>query len=230
MHPPDTSHKPPVPLYTLVRLSATGTNQDWYETNLPQETSKVPSWADRIRKNTTMLVPRATVMGGLEPESDSDDMGDESEGEEKPETLEHPYRFRLWGLASAPGGSFTAVVVSKYSSLYPHRQGVCSVYFGREPLAEPQHAASLTTEGKMWNWMYADGPPVPGVTVFDRIKTEGEDSSSGSELRKLFADVLSKQLCVFCDGKLTSVGDSTWCENGHSWGECPPCILPLYQR
>lgn len=228
IHPPNSSAKPSLPLYTAVRLSATGTNQDWFETNLPRDTSKVPSWAERIRKNTTMLLPRATVMGGLEPESDSDDMDNEAEGEEVPEKLEHPYRFRIWGLAASPGGSSTAVVVSKYSSLYPHRQGICSLYFGRESLTN-MDITDLTTEGKMWEWMHANGPAVPGVTEFDEIKTEeghvarnhlGNGQSSASDLRSLFADVLAKQRCMFCDGTLTTTGDSAFCENGHAWCKC----------
>lgn len=218
MHPPDPSQKPTLPLFTLARLSATGTNHDWYETNLPQESSKTPLWVERIHKNTTMLVSRANVMGGIDVESDSEDLDDEPEGEEVPEKLEHPYRFRIWGLASSPGGSSTAVVVSKYNTMYNQRQGMVQVYFGREPLPKQHDVTRLTTEGKMWEWMYAEGPAVPGATFVNNIKTE-EDASSGSELRQLFSGVLAKQMCVFCDGKLTLVGDSAWCDNGHAWGE-----------
>ncbi|KAK0391204.1 hypothetical protein NLU13_0705 [Sarocladium strictum] len=229
LHPPPSDSKPPLPLYTIARLSATGTNQDWYETNLPHEKPKIPSWAERIRKNTTILVPRATVMGGLEAESDSDDMEDEVEGEEKTEALEHPYRFRIWGIAAFPGNSSTVVVISKHSSLYPHRQGICSVWFGREDVSDAQRAVELTTEGRMWEWMHANGPAVPGVTTQDMIKTEFDDTSSGSELKALFASVLSKQLCVFCDGQLETVGDSAWCENGHSWAACVATGLAIME-
>lgn len=212
--------KSPLPLFSLARLSATGANNDWYETNLPNAASTLPSWVERIRKNSTMLVSRARIMGGAEPESESEDFDeDQLEAEEVPEKQEHPFRFRLWGMASSPGGFSTAVVVSKYSSLYPQRQGTCHIYFGRENSADKEATLYLTTEGKMWEWMYAAGPAVEGVTVADKVKTEDESSGSGSELRQLFTGVLEKQTCEFCDGKLKLVGDSALCENGHAWGE-----------
>lgn len=48
-------------------------------------------WVDCICKNIIMFVFCVIVMGGFEFEFDSDDMGDEFEGEEKFEILEYFY-------------------------------------------------------------------------------------------------------------------------------------------
>ncbi|KAH6659340.1 hypothetical protein BKA67DRAFT_529497 [Truncatella angustata] len=53
VHPPDISKATQIPHFSLTRLSATPTNNDWYQTNLslpsnPEEASPRPTWASEI--------------------------------------------------------------------------------------------------------------------------------------------------------------------------------------
>lgn len=226
VHPPDPTSKSDLPLFTLTRLSATGENQDWYNTNLPQEGSAIPSWVKRILKATSKLVSRAEMFGQVDDDSESDDLQDD-EGEEVAKMQKHAHRFRIWGIAASPCGLSTAAVVSKHSTQFPTRQGACSVYFDRDTSTTGAPDRGLSTEGKMWEWMYTEGPDVPGVTTPLAVKAESSGIGE-SALRRLFAGVLSKQLCEFCDGHLKPVGDSIWCENGHTWGLSPSSSALLF--
>jgi hypothetical protein len=151
IHPPDMMRPSATPTYTLVRLSATSTNHDWFQTNatLPDFSSSMgisevkPQWVIDLQQKLAVLVPADAHMrhtAGEEGDSDADsvasgkprgDSADElSDGEDDmdiekavqaPEV--HPTRFRLHGLTAAPGGIATAVLVSAHSTQTPDRIG-----------------------------------------------------------------------------------------------------------
>jgi hypothetical protein len=91
MHPPDLSNPGTTPLYTLVRVTATSTTPDWYETNVPplpddSEADPRPQWARTMTHKLDVQLPadmhltRAYDDSGSEGTmSDSDDDDDEED-------------------------------------------------------------------------------------------------------------------------------------------------------
>lgn len=214
IHDRDASNAGSVPYYSIVRLSATGKNQDWFQTNLPDAEASLPHWAAKIRKHTTRLIPRAIALEGLD--SDSDDSECDMMEEDGSQRQVHESRYRIWGLASSPGGSVTAVLVSRYSTQHPERRALCKVMFSRGEQALRNGAVPLTTEGRVWEWMYGNGPEVAGTTAESKTSPELHNSP----LREQFRGVASRQQhCVFCDAGLQMMGgDEAECDNGHMFG------------
>lgn len=146
IHPPNLTTPSEIPTFTLVRLSATSTNNDWYQTNALLEdvsaatgdTNK-PPWVIELTQKLAVLVPADAHMRhqtGADDESDADSTasGDKDSGadmsdmDELPDTAPtgpevHPTRFRLHGLVPGPGGRATAVLVSSHSTQTPDRTG-----------------------------------------------------------------------------------------------------------
>ncbi|KAF5020505.1 hypothetical protein F66182_7468 [Fusarium sp. NRRL 66182] len=220
----------PVPYYSIVRLSATVNNQDWFQTNLPDAEASLPSWAARIRKHTTRLVSRATALEGID--SDSDDSEDDLMEEDTPELQVPESRYRIWGLASSPGGGTTAVLVSRYSTQHPERRALCKLMFARRDQDQREDgthgdagtsATSLTTEGQVWEWMYGNGPEVLGTTAKSKISPELHNSP----LREQFRSVAENQHCVFCDAALRLEEDEARCEKGHLFARCASTGLAI---
>jgi hypothetical protein len=135
-----------MPRYTLIRMNASPTNKNWYETNLPQpddpETGGKPRWAVQISQKLEISAPEGMHMAdGLEDDDESDKSGDDGgsddeamlgldddeddeDGAEVPQVAEvYPYRFCLFGLAISPGGGATALLASIHSTRYPERGG-----------------------------------------------------------------------------------------------------------
>lgn len=208
-----------VPYYSIVRLSATMRNQDWFQTNLPAEEASVPKWAARIRRQTTRLVPRAAALEGID--SDSDDSEDDPMEEDTTQLQVPEARYRIWGLAHSPGGGTTAVLVSRYSTLHPERRALCKLMFSRRDEERDEAADTvaptkqLTTEGQVWEWMYGNGPEVLGTTSTSKISPELHNTP----LREQFKDIAEHQHCVFCDAALRLEEDEAKCENGHMFGK-----------
>lgn len=151
IHPPNLAEPTSTPLYTLIRLSATATTHDWYQTNLPpsNDPDPRPQWVRTIAQKLEVRVPvdmhltrnyddsGSEVSGsGSEDEDDELDMdGDlESLGDDEdvvdsaqatvleiPEI--HPHRYRLHGLTLSPGGGVAAVLASNHSTQRPERGG-----------------------------------------------------------------------------------------------------------
>lgn len=222
MHRRNQSTRVAVPHYSLVRLSATASNQDWYQTNLPETGSNPPQWAGKIRKLTTRLISRMSALEGLD--SDSDDSEDELMEEDESKLQVPQSRFRIWGMATSPGGGSTVVLVSQYSTLHPERRAISKLIFGwrdgPENQDETQSQAAtpledLSTEGQLWEWMYGGGAEVPGTTVQSKMSAEVRESP----LRRQFREVIAHQRCVFCDSTLQTEGYEVKCENGHSFGK-----------
>lgn len=229
VHDPDPQNKPPIPYYSLVRLSATSTNLDWYQTNLPE--GNLPQWVEDIGDQHARLVPRSAALYGVDSdfESDSENGEDRTMQEAPPAQAEsvlqvHPYRFRLWGLAKSPGDGCTAVLASKHDTQHPDRRGVSNVHFDWQVPADtddkPQRvrkiSKTLTTEGRVWEWMYGMGEDVPGVTPGQKTSTTRLQSSP---LRQLFKDVVFRLPCVFCSTQLSIKDDVATCDNRHAFGK-----------
>lgn len=216
-----------VPNYSIVRLSATMRNQDWFQTNLPNEEASVPKWAAKIRRQTTRLVPRAIALEGID--SDSDDSEDDMMEEDTSQLQVPEARYRIWGLAHSPGGGTTAVLVSRYSTIHPERRALCKLMFSRRDEERDEAASAvaptrqLTTEGQVWEWMYGNGPDVFGATSTSKFSPELHDTP----LRKQFKDVAVRQYCVFCDAALRLEEDEAKCENGHVFARCASTGLAI---
>lgn len=268
IHPPDMMRPSQIPRYTLVRLSATSTNHDWFQTNatLPDYASSMgpsevkPQWAVDLGQKLAILVPadahmRHTAGGdddsdadsvgsGKEPAnhdsadelSDGDDEVDIEKAVQAPEV--HPTRFRMHGLAAAPGGKATAVLVSAHSTQTPDRigwWGLRSVLLfgslerpkrrnsrGRDEQTMNPSLLRLTTEGRMLNWMYGGGPDVPGITA----DTANDPENEIRPTKEMFKDAIASQRCDFCgEGMaISSQPDShqgmTICKQGHFFSTC----------
>ncbi|KAF4963669.1 hypothetical protein FSARC_8313 [Fusarium sarcochroum] len=218
----------PVPYYSIARLSATLNNQDWFQTNLPEPEASLPNWAARIRRHTTRLVPRSIALEGLD--SDSDDSEDDMMEEDSSQLQVPGSRYRIWGLAQSPGGSTTAVLVSRYSTQHPERRALCKLMFARrDEQGDKEHndaitpVRPLTTEGQAWGWMYGNGPEVLGTTATSKISPELHNSP----LREQFRSVAANQHCVFCDAALRLEEDEAKCENGHLFARCASTGLAI---
>ncbi|KAJ3465501.1 hypothetical protein MRS44_006159 [Fusarium solani] len=225
IHDRDASNVGSVPYYSIIRLSATGKNQDWFQTNLPDAEASLPQWAAKIRKHTTRLIPRAMALEGLD--SDSDDSEYDMMEEDSSQLQVHESRYRIWGMASSPGGSVTAVLVSRYSTQHPERRALCKVMFSRDEQVQQNgvmpFVRPLTTEGQVWEWMYGNRPEVAGTTAESKISQELHNSP----LREQFRGVASRQRCVFCDAGLQMGGDEAKCENGHMFARCASTGLAI---
>lgn len=237
LHQPDASNPSPVPLYTLVRSSATSFNQDWYQTNVPDSLGQLPPWVERITKQTTRLIPREAAPETLldDSDEDEDDNVDDlyEDFESKPDL--HPYRYRFWGLVSSPGDGSTAALVSQYSNYYPHRRGFCKLLFGSKSPRKSEEQAEeqaeqetpqgeLTTEGKLWEWMYGGGAQVPGVTTSTSVDPSLYRASPQDSF---FRDLRENQSCVFCDSRLQIDGGEARCSNNHTFATCTSSGLAI---
>ncbi|KAH8911556.1 hypothetical protein BR93DRAFT_348852 [Coniochaeta sp. PMI_546] len=274
IHPPDMLRPSATPTYTLVRLSATSTNHDWFQTNatLPDFSSSMgisevkPQWAEELQQKLAVLVPAdahmrhtagedddsdadsvASVKGPADSADDLSDNDDDMDIEKAVQGPEvHPTRFRMHGLAAAPGGKATAVLVSAHSTQTPDRigwWGLRSVLlFGsverpkRRGNQEDQMMAPslhrLTTEGRMFNWMYGAGPDVPGITT-----TVGNESGTANSVnagtKEMFHDAIATQKCDLCGEQMAISSEPnnhqgmTVCRKGHFWSTCAASGLAI---
>lgn len=104
----------------------------------------------------------------------------------------HPLRMHLWGLATSPGGGATAVLASSQNTHKPERgtwmHHRSQILFGFSPRhgapgpttggednrhdddeGDDHHAADvdgLSTEARLWEWLYGSGPGVPALTYY----------------------------------------------------------------
>ena len=239
VHDPDPHNKPPIPYYSLVRLSATPTNRDWYQTNLPGD--NLPQWVEDIGGQNARLVARAAALYGIDSDFESDDEegADKVMREAPPAPSEsglqvHPYRFRLWGLAKSPGDGCTAVLATKHDTQHPDRRGVSNVHFDWQVSASSDDNKAhrvrpiykpLTTEGRVWEWMYGLGGDVPGVSPGQKRSSRQQQANP---LRALFKDVAKKLPCVFCEAQLSIKDDVATCKNRHAFGTERSSLLSAF--
>ncbi|KAK2063569.1 hypothetical protein LY76DRAFT_662111 [Colletotrichum caudatum] len=263
IHPPDLSKQSKAPAYSLVRLSATATNDNWFQRSAdePSSTSPaaveaLPQWAATISSTVKLSVPVAMLGRGAGPvlagdaesvasgeDDDDDDDDDDFDLPEDAGEQIHPLRVRMWGMAMSPAGGMSAVLVSQHSTQKPEKTIKTKVLFGGQTgtLASPQPApagdemdvdgeesrnlgfwARQSTEAKMWDWMYAGGPAVPGTLGF------GEGAGAGdSTMRKRFEGVKKRQRCIFCQTPLEDQGRESVCEKGHIFATCASTGLAI---
>jgi hypothetical protein len=171
------------------------------------------------------MVPKIMALQGLDSDNESSDSGDDFDMPEEAGEQVHPYRMRIWGMAASPGGGSTAVLVSRHSTLHPERWCKTEILFSwRPPLDSIDEESvsiirNMTTEGRLWEWMYGGGPLVPGIE-------EGHERTVAAPgLRLQFKNVLASQRCIFCQGKLQDIGKQTKCGNGHVFRKCSICYL-----
>jgi len=196
IHPIDTSGPPPSPepYYSLIRLAATPTNADWYESNLPRlPDDPLPQWARDIAQKLEIAIPAGMYMrrsfvdvsdseDSEDEESDAEvmDLGSDFEDDNNiPQGPEiHPNRFRLHGLTISPGGGATAVLASVHNTQHPERGGwhtvKSSVFFGHRRRCQAKELGTaalgpqfpdLTVEARFFEYLYGGGPPVPGINT-----------------------------------------------------------------
>lgn len=236
-----------MPSYSLVRLSATHENDDWYQTNLPlppnpEDGTIGPRWATEINQTIEHQLPRAMAYkpivehGNAESEDDSADEeemdvdsveGSDYDPEENFAGLDtedqvHINRVRIWGITASPGGGVTAVFTSQYSTVWHGRDtyaGVkCRVLFGRYDRGTDRNQGAdtalamkkLSTEARMWEWMYGGGPSVTGA-----VGLMAQDSEERVALKDHFAMIGRKQICSFCSLPLEPMGKVSRCANKH---------------
>ncbi|KAK1988440.1 hypothetical protein LZ30DRAFT_578098 [Colletotrichum cereale] len=259
IHPPNMSEQSRAPAYSLVRLSATATNDNWFQQSADGPSSSaveaLPQWAATISSTVKLSVPVAMLGRGAGPaagdgesvasgdDDDSDDDDDFDLPEDAGEQI-HPHRVRMWGMAMSPAGGMSAVLVSQHSTQKPEKTVKTKVMFGGRSGAVASPPASdemdvdadesadkardwgfwarQSTEAKMWDWMYAGGPAVPGTMGFG----EGAGAEDAS-MRKRFEEVKQRQRCVFCQTPLEDEGKESICEQGHIFATCASTGLAI---
>lgn len=145
----DATSPPIVPFYTAVRLSATHSNNDWWESNLPRRPNggEAPQWVDEIQAKVNITMPfvqagriirdtdrqdgttKQEEDGGENDRAASDDDDDDDSVDSQaswdpyvndgPEV--HPWHMRLWGIAMSPAGGATAVIATAQAAVRPER-------------------------------------------------------------------------------------------------------------
>lgn len=178
-------------------------------------------------------------------DSDSEDDDDDFDLPEDAGEQIHPHRVRMWGMTMTPAGGMSAVLVSQHSTQKPEKTVKTKVMFGGRVGSGGQGATvtaagdgdemdvdgeddggrasrlryweKQSTEAKMWDWMYAGGPVVPGTLWAGTV----DDTRAGDDgsLKKRFEEVKGKQTCVFCHASLVDEGKESICEKGHIFGE-----------
>ncbi|KAL5621923.1 hypothetical protein BROUX41_005868 [Berkeleyomyces rouxiae] len=236
----------PTVQYTLVRLSATASTS-WLQSNV----STVPQWASEIERLVSLRLPPSMAYKGALSDSENDGSASSSAGSDSDDSDDldidadaqvHPNRVRIWALAASPARGTTAVLFSRYVTMFPDRPQRSKVAFGWIPMdaghavgdsAEDAMNASVaqptahqaSAESRAWEWMYGGGPPVVGVS--QPLYMHAPTPSDGG-IKGLFADLVGQHQCVFCDGGLRwQVGGYYECAKGHSFAGCTVSGLPI---
>jgi hypothetical protein len=153
IHSPNPMKPTPAPIYSLIRLSATPTTKDWYETNDPgvgyddtQATGDTrPHWAIDIAQKLDVSIPvdmyaTGNLVDGGEVSEDGDSEADETmrdadgdddvyEGQVSTVQVKEvrPYRFWLYGLALSPNsGRMSAILAAGFSTQQSERRSMHS--------------------------------------------------------------------------------------------------------
>ncbi|PHH73047.1 hypothetical protein CDD82_5673 [Ophiocordyceps australis] len=212
MHPPDAaSSKPPSPQYSLIRLSATPSNTNWFQTTRPS--SPLPQWASHIDSQLGRRLPRLDALQGLA--SDSDSESDACSAQRVPSNY-----YRCWDMAASPGGTCTAVLVSRHGTLHASRRASCQVLFSWiDDAPVPQHVGpGMTTEGRLWEAVYG------GLGTVESVVARGTQSPV---LRAVFEPVVQQQRCSLCQGRLAAKEAESVCKAGHAFDTCSQTGLAI---
>lgn len=153
-----------------------------------------------------------------------EDLSDPLEGMERL----HTNRIRIWGMSSSPGVGVTAVFVTLNSAIKPERHTFaglrCKVLFGKTLQKVDQAFLStrkLSTEARVFEYLYGDGPPVSGVGAEEELSAENDPKRQ--KLREAFRHIAASQACVFCGMILETQGKLSRCQKGHVFGKWHLC-------
>lgn len=218
-----------------MRLSATASNDDWFETTLSED-FPVPQWAEDISQRVSRRVARSTALQDQDSDSDSEeDDGNRTDVDavevDERERQVYPHTYRFWGLASSPGDGTTVVLVSRHKTQHADRKGLSKLQFGwyvaeENALVQPRvpMATTLSTEARLWEWMYGNGEGVPGTGTLD----EANDQPATSKLKSQFKNALEHLKCTFCDEKLEIKDDNAVCVNRHAFSKSVADLMMFF--
>ncbi|CAK7568421.1 MAG: hypothetical protein SEPTF4163_006410 [Sporothrix epigloea] len=216
VHPPDPNNRGEKPLYSVVRQSATS-RIGWYATNAC-EGSEVPKWVDWVQDR----IPSATRTQ-LQDSERAQYVGSVVD-------IQIKSRIRIWGLDQAPGGvpgcgGVTAVLVSEHAA-HGGRDGRgrerSHVLFGIQGHLMPStatentgeklsfHRPAVSTEAAMWSFMYGNGPGVMSIEKRQDGKQAFEEKQGSA----------ADQICGICEARISTRGEVSVCEMGHSFDCC----------
>jgi hypothetical protein len=81
--------------------------------------------------------------------------------------------------------------------------------------------SQLTTEAKLFEYLYGGGPEVPGIHYYPADSADGEQRGNREALRRLFGPAVANQVCDLCGAKMDiRKGKLSGCKNGHFFGTC----------
>ncbi|TLD13703.1 uncharacterized protein PgNI_05031 [Pyricularia grisea] len=147
------------------------------------------------------------------------------------------WRARLYGIALSPGGGCSAVVWAKMAAAVVERgawhqaRSTLSFHCHAMPWAEEEdkvevnsgpHIARLSTEAKMFEWMYGRGPDVVGVTR----PNEGDEGIP--VIKRACEGIVSS--CAYCRQPLVREGLFFVCPKRHSFEICTISSLPILKH
>ncbi|KAK4171949.1 hypothetical protein QBC36DRAFT_304882 [Triangularia setosa] len=131
VHPPSDPARPtPAPLYTLVRLSATPTTPNWYETNIPDALDADPNspyfqWARTIKQKLEILVPADMYQKRAYGADDSDSDEESDDGDLMEDHMEDDEGINYMGEGLTPidatTGGDAVKEVKVVPEVHPHR-------------------------------------------------------------------------------------------------------------
>jgi len=162
---------------------------------------------------------------------------------------------RLWGLTMSPGGGVTAALVSyhpaqalEHGGFHRNRSRVAFDFVpldngndeGSESDSAPEgimgdpidgrvSARPLSTEARMWEWMYGGGAGVKNLSAA-AVRHETTDDAVRSMVRKLFSSIVGTQKCTICEAGLEVEPNGDFLCKGaewkHEYGEHTPALPP----
>lgn len=225
--------------------------------------------ASRLTTSTAPAPREKGLLTVLDPadvppeESDDDSDDDDSQAWFDPWANEgadvHPWRAKVWGIAKSPGGGASVVLVSVGNAIRPEAEGAggARILFGCTPregkkdqsgamdldgaVAERDVVEGLSTEARMFEWMYGGGPLIPGLTPKPETNASQEQPNErqrrNAKIRSLFKPFVDATTCAICaDGKTKLIPRALdgsnkpvsreerhldcECENGHCVAVC----------
>lgn len=198
----------------------------------------------------------------------------------------HPLRMCLWGIATSPGGGSTAILVTSQNTQKPERgtwnHHHCQILFEfstRHGKPEPTGGVErdsagagkndedgsgentvdvegLSTEARLWEWLYGSGPGVPALTYYAshapsttvsnpcaaaHQTRDVEAQAQRDKIKSLFTSLVAGQTCGICaDGRTKFLRDASdndnnerqldcACEHGHRVAVCGASGLAIME-
>jgi hypothetical protein len=103
------------------------------------------------------------------------------------------------------------------------------------PEGPPDPVGAMSTEGRVWEFMYGAGPSVIGVTgnVTEKERQmQAEAITKRNRVRGLFEAAVDGQRCHFCGGRISVEGRGGRqgvCESGHFFATCGASGLAIQE-